>query len=525
VKRHFDVIVLGRSIGALTAAAVLARRDFTTLVLGNGSPSPAYSALDLPLERRPPMLLGATSPCWLRVLSELAQTQTWRRRLVPAEPALQALAPGFRVDLSNDAGHFAREIDREFPELYHVVEQLYRRLDAVDQAADEAFDKDAIWPPGTFWERRETGKHAARLPYVHAEPDADLLSEFPRGHFYRRLVRASVLFGTNFSTLPPPFAIARLHGAWRRSSARLAEGDAELERFLVERIESHGGQCRLGDRAAAIHLRRGVAAGVVLENDDQPTGCEFVLTDLDGESVAQLAGGQGIHKSALREWPRITSTVARFVVSLVARTEGLPEPLARSSILFVDPASHPRGYPQAIHLTRTPRPGGLTTLSAEIMWPDHGSLELAEARRFVLAPARAAVPLAAPARRRLPVRWAPRLGDARRRRSRAAAPVARALAHRAHGATGRGRSPRVPRVQRRAGAWADRAHPPPRPERAPRSRSGGRAPGRLERCTPGHEVRSAEGDDAPGHLDEDGDRLKSRGRAGYVAQSLPAPLS
>jgi pimeloyl-ACP methyl ester carboxylesterase len=88
VKRHFDVIVLGRSIGALTAAAVLARRDFTTLVLGNGSPSPAYSALDLPLERRPPMLLGATSPCWLRVLSELAQTQTWRRRLVPAEPAL-----------------------------------------------------------------------------------------------------------------------------------------------------------------------------------------------------------------------------------------------------------------------------------------------------------------------------------------------------------------------------------------------------------------------------------------------------
>jgi hypothetical protein len=385
VKRHFDVIVLGRSIGALTAAAVLARRDFTTLVLGNGSPSPAYSALDLPLERRPPMLLGATSPCWLRVLSELAQTQTWRRRLVPAEPALQALAPVFRVDLSNDAGHFAREIDREFPELYHVVEQLYRRLDAVDQAADEAFDKDAIWPPGTFWERRETGKHAARLPYVHAEPDADLLSEFPRGHFYRRLVRASVLFGTNFSTLPPPFAIARLHGAWRRSSARLAEGDAELERFLVERIESHGGQCRLGDRAAAIHLRRGVAAGVVLENDDQPTGCEFVLTDLDGESVAQLAGGQGIHKSALREWPRITSTVARFVVSLVARTEGLPEPLARSSILFVDPASHPRGYPQAIHLTRTPRPGGLTTLSAEIMWPDHGSLELAEARRFVLA--------------------------------------------------------------------------------------------------------------------------------------------
>ena len=40
--KHFDVIVLGRSIGALTAAALLARRDFTVLVLGQGERAPAY---------------------------------------------------------------------------------------------------------------------------------------------------------------------------------------------------------------------------------------------------------------------------------------------------------------------------------------------------------------------------------------------------------------------------------------------------------------------------------------------------
>lgn len=384
MRRHYDVIVLGRSIGALTAAAILARRDFTVLVLGNGSPAPNYNIGEFLLHRRAFSLLGASSPCWTRVISELAQSQTWRRRLVPSEPALQALSPGFRVDLASEEALFAREIDREFPELYHVVQQLYQQLDAVNQAADEAFDKDAMWPPGTFWERRETGKHAARLPYVHAEPDADLLAEFPRGHFYRRLVRNSVVFATNFSALPPPFAVARLHGAWRRNSARLAEGEAELESFLVERIENHGGQCRLSDKATAIHLRRGVAAGVILDGDDQPTGCEFVLTDLDGESVATLAGGQGIHKGALREWPRITSTVGRFAVSIVVRSEGLPTPLGRGALLFVDPNLYPRGFPQVLHLSRTSRASGISVLVGEIMLPDHGPLGLPDARRFVL---------------------------------------------------------------------------------------------------------------------------------------------
>ncbi len=383
MRRHYDVIVLGRSLGALTAAAILARRDFTVLVLGNGSPAPSYQAAGHELPRHAFSFLGAASPCWQRVLSELAQSQTFRRRLMPQEPALQALWPGSRVDITNQEPVFAREIDREFPELYHVVAQLYQTLDLVNQAADEAFEKDAMWPPGTFWERRETAKVAARLPYVHAEPDADLLAEFPRGHFYRRLVRASVLFGTNFSTIPPPFAVARLHTAWRRAAGRLEGGEGDLEGFLAERVTNHGGQCHLKERASSIHLRLGVAAGVVVEGDDQPTGCEFVLSDLDGESIATLAGGQGIHKGALREWPRITSTAGRFVVSLVVRSEGLPDPLAAASMLFVDPSRVPRGAPGVVHLVRTRALGGVTVLTAEVMLTDHGALPLPDARRFV----------------------------------------------------------------------------------------------------------------------------------------------
>ena len=214
--KHFDVIVLGRSIGALTAAALLARRDFTVLVLGQGERASTYRIDQRTLLRRSFSLLATTAPTWRKVIVELAQSQTWKRRVEPASPMMQVLAPRRRVDVPPDMALLGREIDREYPELRRLVDELYAELGRVNGAADEAFEHDAVWPPGTFWERRETNRYAALLPHVRAEPDADLLSEFPRGHAFRQIVTASVLFATDLSSLPPPFAVARLHGAWTR---------------------------------------------------------------------------------------------------------------------------------------------------------------------------------------------------------------------------------------------------------------------------------------------------------------------
>jgi phytoene dehydrogenase-like protein len=401
--KHFDVIVLGRSIGALTTAALLARRDFTVLVLGQGERAAGYRAGNRTLSRRAFTMLAATSPTWNKVVVELAQSQTWKRRIRPASPMMQVLSPRRRLDVPPDVALFGREIDREYPELRRLCDELYGELARVNGAADEAFERDAVWPPGTFWERRETNRFAALLPHARAEPDADLLAEFPRGHAFRQIVAASVLFATDFSALPPPFAVARLHGAWTRGVFTLARGEEELEEFLVDRIEAHGGRVLFGDRAASLHLRRGVAAGVVIDGDSSPTGASFVITDADGESLALLSGGEGIHKRAQREWPRITSSVGRFVVSLVVKRAGLPEPLGPEA--FILPGDRPapprprtgeptsrRSLPPAlrpvIHLQRIGRVGveeGEELLLAEMLLPDRGPIAPHEARHAVLS--------------------------------------------------------------------------------------------------------------------------------------------
>jgi hypothetical protein len=363
-------------------------------------------------------MLAATSPTWQKVIVELAQSQTWKRRLAEQSPMMQVLAPRRRLDIPPDMALFGREIEREYPELRRLVDELYAEFARVNGAADEAFERDAIWPPGTFWERRETNRYAAMLPHVRAEPDADLMAEFPRGHFFRQIITASVLFATDLSALPPPFAVARLHGAWTRGLFSLARGEEELEEFLVDRINAYGGRCLFDDRVASLHMRRGTAAGVLIDGDQNPTGSGFIITDADGETVAGLSGGEGIHKRALREWPRITSSVGRFVVSLIVRREGLPEPLGAESFLLPGERAAGRGrissapaqglqglqgraLPFAqrpvVHLQRVSRfagpgapAGGASAeeeelLVAETLLPDRGPLSLVEARQAVLS--------------------------------------------------------------------------------------------------------------------------------------------
>jgi phytoene dehydrogenase-like protein len=177
-----------------------------------------------------------------------------------------AALPQRHLELPPDIELFYKEIDREFPEVRQVVDELYASFANVNAAADEAFERDAVWPPGTFWERFQTGRIAANLPLLGTQEGVDVLARFPAGHPFRELVTLPAEFASNLACPNsglPPFALARLHGAWARGIHALQHGEDELTEFLVERIEAHSGLCRLNSRAVNLVVDRGVVTGVL----------------------------------------------------------------------------------------------------------------------------------------------------------------------------------------------------------------------------------------------------------------------
>jgi phytoene dehydrogenase-like protein len=388
MSKHYDVAILGAGIGALTAAALLARRSWRVLVLGQGWRPPSYQYDGVTLARRPFAFLAGSSPAWSRVLVELAQSQTFRRRTVALDPMFQVIARRLRLEVPPEVQLFGKEIDRVYPEVRRVVDELYAELARTNAAADAAFEKDLVWPPGSFWERRETGRFAASLPRLEGSGSPPLLAEFPRDHEYRAIVDVPTRFASHAVDLPD-FAMARLHGAWTRGVSRLAGGEQEVVDFLVERLHAHGGESRLSERAARIVHKRGRVTGVVVDGDDAPTGVGFLATDHTTRSLLDLAVDFDPPARALGALPHLLPAEWRFVLSIVVRDEGLPEPLGGEAFLL--PSWPHRGQDDAnplVHLHRSPEPCGIpgaTLLVAEAVCPEGASLPMEHAREAVLA--------------------------------------------------------------------------------------------------------------------------------------------
>ncbi|MGZ5971739.1 MAG: hypothetical protein ACXWP4_28910, partial [Polyangiales bacterium] len=323
--RFFDVVVLGLRPGALACAALLARRDFRVLVIGDGHLPSTYRFEGVPLRRRGFAHLAAPSPAYRRVLAELAQSQAFRRRLRPLDPMFQVLDRTFRLDVPPDPAIFARELDRELPSVRPPVEQMYDALSKLNAQIDGVLEQDAVWPPGTFWERRETKRLAAMLPAIPMP--------FPVDPAYRRVIEIGARFGSNLASGPldalPPIATARLHGAWTRGTFELPGDEDTLTDMFVDRIRAHGGDVRERERCEAILHQRGKVRAVVLESDGEETGCGFVIGDRTAsrllDRVRDLPDGLFPHPAMVG--------LRRFVVSLVVRRSFVPPPLAKHAFL------------------------------------------------------------------------------------------------------------------------------------------------------------------------------------------------
>ncbi len=298
----------------------------------------------------------------------------------------QVLAPRLRLEVPPEVQLFGKEIDRVYPEVRRVVDELYAELARTNAAADAAFEKDLVWPPGSFWERRETGRFASSLPRLEGTGSPPLLAEFPRDHDYRAIVDVPARFASHAVDLPD-FAMARLHGAWTRGVTRLAGGEQEVVDFLVERLRAHGGEVRLGERAARIVHKRGRVAGVVVDGDDVPTGVGFLATDHTTRSLLDLVSDFDPPRRSLAELPHLLPAEWRYVVSIVVRTAGLPEPLGGESFLLGSWPHRGQEDRPLVHLQRSPEPCGIdgaTLLIAEAVCPEGDSLPIERAREAVL---------------------------------------------------------------------------------------------------------------------------------------------
>ena len=364
--RFYDVIVLGRETAAVAAAALLARRGFRILWLGDGPPAESYSLGGITLPLDPFVMCAVERPAIGRVGDELNLTQMLRRRLPQHKPAFQVVLPRARLDVG-DGDSLGKELDREFGDVRQEVDGYLRSVQQIDGHLDDLLGLHVTFPPQGFWERRET---ARVLPALRRLPDP--LAALPPAHAFRSFCEAPVAFAADAITasLTPPLR-ARLVSNWRHGTFRVPGGRAGLAEIFLEKSGGHSAELKPAIRAAKLTIQRGRVTGLLPEGKDDALGCEFLVAGVRPERLLALMGEGRPARRFAEALSALPVAARRFTVNFVVPAEAMPEGM--TSLLVAAPPAG-AGEPLLLAVTE-PDAQGRVVLTAATLIPGNGTTE------------------------------------------------------------------------------------------------------------------------------------------------------
>jgi phytoene dehydrogenase-like protein len=367
-KNFYDTVLVGLDLATLLAGALLSKRGFRVLVIGHGQPWPSYVMHGVRFPRAPFALTGYESPVLARVFSELAMRPTIQRRTRPLAPAFQAVLPGHRIDFGQDERALARELAREFPAARRFADELRRAARDSGAQLDRLLERDLMWPPDGFFERREFTRAAAHTPFAsqpahHDHGDSSLLEAEVDGA--RPLAKIFELAARTLDAGAQPTEFSarslRLLDSLL-SAAELDEGGLSgLFELLIESIRTHNGSLRLTERVDGLTVKRGAISGLHLFPSDEEIGCHHLLWGLPVARLGALLPDGVALAPLFAEVGEPRPEYARFTLNLLLDRGAVPEGMARRVLLV---SGEPGREPVWVQTESTPD-GQRAILTAE----------------------------------------------------------------------------------------------------------------------------------------------------------------
>jgi len=286
-SRVYDAIVLGGSLGAAFAAALLARRGLRVLWTEQDGARAGYASqgflwprevLPLPPLRAVPLLEDA--------LTELGLTTQVSRALRPVVPALQMVLPRHRLDLPLDDSRRLAECGREFGKQGARVARTFKELGAAHGPTDAFLRSPEALPASGFLARWRV-RRAVRATSALVSP-SPLSDSEPAEHLLARAVPFLV-----YQDGAGPLAVRRTLGQLLAGPQRLPGGTGGLRDILAHRFTELGGtllaqDALAGRPAAQLAVERGRPAGVDVRGSEASHRAPFLVSTLDSGELWQM---------------------------------------------------------------------------------------------------------------------------------------------------------------------------------------------------------------------------------------------
>lgn len=328
-KNFYDAVLVGLNLPSLLAGALLSKRGFRVLVIGHAQPWPSYEVRGVRFPIAPFALSAPNSPVLARIFSELALRPMLSRRTKPLTPAFQAVLPGHRADFTMEPAWLGRELEREFPESRHAMEELLRVASHGDPAIEQLLERDLMWPPEGFFEKRDFTRAMSTFPLGPEDERRPLWPELAASTKLGSVLAACL----DEELVASPRALRVLRGVL--SAAELDEGGLSgLYELLIESIRHHNGSLRIHERVDRLTIKRGALSAVHTFPSDEEIGCHHLLWALPVARLTPLLDDRSMLEPLFAEVGEPRPAFHRFTLNLLVDARAIPEGMAKRALVI-----------------------------------------------------------------------------------------------------------------------------------------------------------------------------------------------
>lgn len=353
----YDIVIVGMDLPGLALGALCARKGYTVLVVGQGSLPGEYPYKKIPLLRRPPLTYGfSTSPAMRAVFQDVGLTAEMRNRPVPLEPSLQLITPGKRLEISQGVDSLLTELKREFPKDAQGIFDFWNKAAPVDARLGDFLMDMPLLPAQGFFGRRRFRKSLAR------EENQGLVEDrlnFPGNLGFSAPLSAALYQMTSMHSSPlPALAVRRMLQHLSHGLFDFPGGETGLARLFIERIQTSSGQVWPERFVRRLQMKGKNVRELLVELPQKTVRPRVVVVNTNPRRVLSLIPQENqiaaFHGSVLSQKPKWY----RYVVNFILPEEALPGPLARHTVLVMDPRQEMETENALWLVTRRPNADG-----------------------------------------------------------------------------------------------------------------------------------------------------------------------
>ncbi|QRK07877.1 desaturase [Archangium violaceum] len=338
-SRHvYDVIVLGSQLGGALAAALLAKRGYSVLLVEHDGTGPGYEHDGFVLPYAPfvaPAL--KTMPAVEEAFTELSLTTQLQRSQQPHVPELQLVLPRHRVDLHTDATRRRAELVREFgTEGERILADI--SASATQHEPSDAFFKEGPpLPPDGLMEGWNLKKRMRQHPGLETEPR--LAGEDEPS----KLLRGLLPFVVHLDQPTSPLARTRPLSQALQSPWRYPGGRDGLRKLLFERLVELGGDLLSPENTDTyvveeLHFDGGRFSGVKLLRSDTLYRASCLVSATDAGALRRLITDRKKHRALSEHLDLATIKSFLFAVNWVVPEAVLPRGMGELLLLDTEDA-------------------------------------------------------------------------------------------------------------------------------------------------------------------------------------------